>query len=60
MNLVRFHHRPMFSNLMEDFEKNIFNQMEESKGDVPAVNILETKDSFVMELAAPGLKKDDF
>lgn len=60
MNLVRFQHRPSFSNFMEDIEKNIFNQMEEAKGDVPAVNIRDDKDSFVMELAAPGLKKDDF
>jgi HSP20 family protein len=45
---------------MEDFEKNIFNRMEEARGDVPAVNIRDEKDSFVMELAAPGLKKGDF
>ena len=60
MNLVRFHHRPMFSNFLEDIEKNIFNQMEETRGDVPAVNIIDNKDSYVMEIAAPGLKKEDF
>ena len=27
---------------------------------VPALNIKEEKDSFKVELAAPGLKKDDF
>ncbi|RMG24543.1 MAG: Hsp20/alpha crystallin family protein [Bacteroidetes bacterium] len=27
---------------------------------LPAVNILETNDAFKVELAAPGLKKDDF
>ncbi|HZW76880.1 MAG TPA: Hsp20/alpha crystallin family protein [Flavobacteriaceae bacterium] len=27
---------------------------------VPAVNILENSDSFVLEIAAPGLKKEDF
>jgi len=45
---------------MEDIEKNIFNQMEEARGDVPAVNILDNKDNYIMELAAPGLKKGDF
>ena len=27
---------------------------------VPAVNITETKDEYLVSLAAPGLKKDDF
>ncbi|HNF72874.1 MAG TPA: Hsp20 family protein, partial [Chitinophagaceae bacterium] len=27
---------------------------------VPAVNISESKDQFVIEMAAPGLKKEDF
>ena len=28
--------------------------------DIPAANIRETKSSFEIELAAPGMKKDDF
>ena len=27
---------------------------------LPAANIKETKDNFVLELAAPGMKKSDF
>ncbi len=27
---------------------------------VPAVNITETKDEYILSLAAPGMKKDDF
>lgn len=27
---------------------------------LPAVNIVETHDNFVVEMAAPGMKKDDF
>ncbi len=27
---------------------------------IPAVNIRETKDDFVVEMAAPGMKKEDF
>ena len=33
---------------------------ERTKGQLPAVNIRETNDEFVIELAAPGLKKEDF
>ncbi|MCF6169614.1 MAG: Hsp20/alpha crystallin family protein [Bacteroidales bacterium] len=50
----------MFSSFLEDIEKNFFNPMEETRGDIPAVNIIDDKDSFIMELAAPGMKKDDF
>lgn len=60
MNLIRFNHRPSFSNLMGEFQKNVYNQMEEDSGDIPAVNILDNKDNFLMELAAPGMKKGDF
>lgn len=60
MNLIRFNQRPRFSNLMEEFQKNVYNQMEEDKGDIPAVNIADDKENYVMELAAPGMKKDDF
>jgi HSP20 family protein len=28
--------------------------------DVPAVNVKETNDAFLIEVAAPGMKKDDF
>lgn len=27
---------------------------------IPAVNITETKDDYILSLAAPGMKKDDF
>ena len=30
------------------------------KLDIPAVNITENKDQYLVSLAAPGLKKDDF
>jgi HSP20 family protein len=31
-----------------------------SKGSVPATNIVEEKDKFLVQLAVPGLKKEDF
>lgn len=60
MNLVRFHNMPLLTSFFEDIDKSIFNQSEEARGDVPAVNIVDNSDSYILELAAPGLKKEDF
>ncbi len=60
MNLVRFNHYPAFNDLMDNFEKNFFGKMTEAAGDVPAVNIKDEKDKYVIEFAAPGMKKNDF
>jgi HSP20 family protein len=49
----------MLSELLEDFDRNFYNSTERS-GMVPAVNIREREDHFLLELAAPGMKKDDF
>ena len=44
--------------LGKDFLSNFF----ENQGgySMPAVNIMETKDSFKIEVAAPGIEKNDF
>jgi HSP20 family protein len=42
----------------DDFLSNFFEN--QNMGTVPAVNILETKEDFAIELAAPGLEKKDF
>lgn len=60
MNLIRFNQYPLFNDLFETLERNFANQMEDSKGDIPAVNITEENDKFVLEMAAPGLQKSDF
>ncbi|MFZ4740443.1 MAG: Hsp20/alpha crystallin family protein [Bacteroidales bacterium] len=46
----------------EFFGKDLLSTLIENQGgfSMPAVNILETKDSFKIEVAAPGLKKEDF
>ena len=43
-----------------NIERNFLGRVDETSGDIPAVNIKEEKDKFVLELAAPGMKKDDF
>ncbi len=63
MSLIRFNQHPvsLLSELMEDFDKNIFYRNKgESKGMVPSANIRETENSFVLDLAVPGLNKEDF
>lgn len=46
-----FFGRDMLSNLFDDFQTGI---------SVPAVNIIEGKEDFRIEVAAPGLDKKDF
>lgn len=60
MNLVRINRYPVFNDLMENFERNFFGGLKEAEGDVPAVNIKDQKGQYVIEFAAPGLKKEDF
>ncbi len=62
MNLIRFNQHPvnMLSELMEDFDRNFFFRSQENRTNMPSVNITETEEGFALELAAPGLKKEDF
>jgi len=62
MNLIRFNQHPvnMLSELMEDFDRNFFFRSQETRANMPSVNIIETEEGFSLELAAPGLKKEDF
>ena len=62
MNLIRFNQHPvsLLSELMEDFDRNFFARNNESRGMAPSVNIREHEENFLLDLAAPGLKKEDF
>jgi len=62
MALVRFNQYPALTDFFEALEKNFFNTTTEERyqGDVPAVNIKEENDKYVLEMAAPGMKKNDF
>jgi HSP20 family protein len=64
MNLIRFNNGPRFNNMLselfEDFDRNLLFRNEEFNGQVPSVNIRETEEGFALEMAAPGMKKDDF
>ena len=61
MSLVRFRNRNMLPTFFSDFfDGDPMNYPFMDSSTMPAVNIKETKDDFVVEVAAPGMKKDDF
>jgi len=61
MTIIRWHKRPMMSGMLDDmFERNFDTGFERNCGCVPATNILENEQSFEIQLAVPGMKKDDF
>jgi HSP20 family protein len=65
MSLVKFSDRkknalmPGFNDIFESFFNDSF-LSDRMVSRVPAANISETNDEYHIELAAPGLKKDDF
>ncbi len=52
----------VYNSMLDRFFRNGFNDLWGSQlvETVPAVNILEKKDGYSVEMAAPGLKKSDF
>lgn len=64
MSVVRFHHRPAvrFGNFFDDFITRDMARFAATNqfASVPKVNVIEQKDSFTIEVAAPGLKREDF
>jgi len=66
MSLIRWSPRSSFptnlNSLLDNFfttSDDIFNIGQRTES-LPAVNVSETDDNFVLELAAPGKSKDDF
>ncbi|MCL7986510.1 Hsp20/alpha crystallin family protein [Sphingobacterium sp. lm-10] len=67
MALVKFPARNVNTDAVNPFVNNVFDSLftDSFIGDrlvtrVPAVNIVESDSAFQLELAAPGLKKEDF
>lgn len=59
MNLVKFNN-PGLSHFFDALEKGNNNMFTNSKATVPSVNIQDNDKDFVIEVAAPGVKKDEF
>lgn len=56
---------PTLSSMVQDLLKNDFtnwtnNNFSNTNTTIPAVNIIESKDDYRVEMAAPGMKKSDF
>ncbi|MFP4469546.1 MAG: Hsp20/alpha crystallin family protein [Bacteroidales bacterium] len=63
MALVKFRNRDLFpSYFSEFFDRDLFDNANAgfANSTMPAVNIKEGKDDYMVEVAAPGMKKDDF
>lgn len=62
MTIIRWkQRRPMLSDMLDEmFDKNFNTGFERKCGCVPATNIIENEKSYMIELAVPGMKKDDF
>lgn len=51
---------PSIDTFFDDlFTKEFFNRKVETGTIIPAANITESKDSYSVELAVPGIKKED-
>ena len=60
MSIIRFNRPNTLSDVFQNFFDTDFVDHFNRKGLDPAANIMEHPDSFELDLAAPGLKKDDF
>lgn len=64
MNLIRRNNLWPSTNLFDDFlTRDLFNNLSDWNNEgvsVPRVNIVETNDDFQVEMAAPGMRKEDF
>ena len=61
MRIVKYNNNNVFPSLMneffnEDFRMNLINR----NHSIPSVNSVENNESFEIDLAVPGMKKDDF
>ncbi len=60
MSIIRFNRPNALADVFQNFFENDYVDFFNRKGMDPLANILEHPDSFELDLAAPGLKKDDF
>jgi HSP20 family protein len=60
MSIIRFNRPNALSDVFQNFFDSDFVDIFSRRGIDPLANILENPDSFELQLAAPGMKKDDF
>ncbi|MCX6244888.1 MAG: Hsp20/alpha crystallin family protein [Bacteroidetes bacterium] len=60
MAIIRFNRPNALTDAFQNFFDSDFVDIFNRRGIDPAANIIEHPDAFELDLAAPGLKKDDF
>lgn len=60
MNLIKRHHSNNFPNVMDEIFKDWMGGSQLTARQLPPVNIKESDAYFLVEVVAPGLKKEDF
>jgi HSP20 family protein len=60
MTLIRWHRPAGLADMFQNFFDSDFNDFFSRRFSDPAANIIENPESFQLDLAAPGMKKDDF
>ena len=60
MTLIRWHRPAGIADMFQNFFDSDFNDFFSRRFSDPAANIIENAESFQLNLAAPGMKKDDF
>ncbi|NCA77445.1 MAG: Hsp20/alpha crystallin family protein [Alphaproteobacteria bacterium] len=60
MTLIKWQHRNPLSDMVSNLFDNDLGDFFGKRFSDPAANIIEKADAFQLDLAAPGMKKDDF
>jgi HSP20 family protein len=60
MTLIKWQHRNPLTDMVSNLFDNDLGDFFGKRFSDPAANIIETADAFVLDIAAPGMKKDDF
>lgn len=60
MTLIKWQHRNPLSDMVSNIFDNDLGDFFGKRFSDPAANIIEKADTFQLDLAAPGMKKDDF
>jgi len=60
MAIIRWQHRNPFADIVSNFFDNEQSEFFGKRACDPSANIIEKPEGFELEIAAPGLKKEDF
>jgi HSP20 family protein len=59
MTIIKWKNNPGIFNLLDEMDRNVFPEYGRQAAYAPKTNILETEKSFIIEIAVPGLKKEE-